>query len=163
MGWFERRRQKRISLIAAEVARHLIPTAPGHEDAISTLKVLNELSKMRLESEKLALDAEIERIKATAEDRKDERDYQRKMKEADRARRAAASDSMRNLRKMRGKKLGGGIPEQYATCEDCRAALEGRKPAHNNDMVRHGEQRHADWLRNYHTLSTGTSHAAPAN
>jgi hypothetical protein len=111
--------------------------------------VLNELAKLRLDAEKFALEAEIARIKATAEERALERkerleaiEEAKKDRQAAREARRAAALKMQEFRRQGKNGKLAGVPPFAATCEDCRAALEGRKPTHTNDMFRHHSQSH---------------------
>jgi len=148
VGWFQRRRERRQAEIQKAVALAIAASKPP-DDALNALNILTEIGKLRLESEKIALNAEIERIKATAADRQEERDYERKHKLEVREAKVEAARKARELRAAGGgfagrlRKLGvTEIPPFAQSCEDCRAAIEGRKPAHNNDMFEHASQRH---------------------
>lgn len=61
---------------------------------------------------------------------------------------AAASIEARKARKGANLARGGWeIPSFVASCEDCRAILANRQPAHSQDMIRHAAEQHLEQLQ----------------
>ena len=164
MGWFKNRRLRRLREQAEMLAPLLAPAKPQNEELLSMVQIINELSKGRLEVMKEESRVELERLKLTAEDRKAEREEERERKQKLKEFRASQAAWAREHRlgKTKGKAALSGIPAAISSCEDCRAALEGRAPSHTNHMFRHHADNHPEWLR-AHYESQGIKNAAVSN
>lgn len=138
MGWISRRRARRSAELAAAVAAALREGQSQESAPITLLKVVNEITDIQLKRFKLEEELDIKRLEATAADREADRKEIRDQKERAKAARAQAAEHARDVRK-RGSTLRsiGSGPQFMADCEDCRAGLEGRQPAHNRDMIKH--------------------------
>jgi hypothetical protein len=116
---------------------------PNPEQTLSIFKVLDGLAKSRLELEREQMNHELKRLELEGAQKIKEIEA----REAARVKRKALledmASNMRELRKKRGDKLGGGVlPTFIRTCEDCRAWLDGRAPSHTVDMFNHAKMRH---------------------
>jgi hypothetical protein len=149
MKWLERWRESRkVAKQRSAPAQESPPTSI--QEHVSVGSILTEIERNRLEYEKLASETRIAELKATAEDRKDERDYQRKLKEEDRERKRKAAADMRQRRAdnpngYKKKGTGNAIPAGAANCVDCIALMTTgsvSNRASTRDMIRHATERH---------------------
>lgn len=139
------------------VAGALEAAKPKVSDQLEMTQVINELNKGRLEVMKEETRLELERLKINADDRRADREWELKHKADIRAAKAEAATKARavraEIRANGGRRvnhaLSGGVPAEVASCEDCQAALQGRRPAHNNDMWTHNKNGHPAWLKAY--------------
>jgi len=144
--WFAKRKRARRLLEALARAEAIARPIPNPaDDPVSVHSVLNDLAKVRLESEvalaKIAVDEKL----ALSEERKEIRAEQRLERDKNReARQKAAANAreQRALKRAGGQSAAGDIPPFANNCEDCRAKLEHRDRAHTRDMIRHAEQQH---------------------
>jgi hypothetical protein len=140
MGLFANRRKRKAAELADMVAAAIRAAAPPPtETPLTLIGILTELTKMDLDRKRLDNELEIRRIQATHQDRENARE----------ARRIAAANARDVVAKKREQKflpvIGNWVPDM--ACEDCRAGIEGRKPAHERDMVRHAT--HLNQFRAY--------------
>jgi hypothetical protein len=141
--WFQRWRERRarIDAEAAEaISRSQEPPRPTTLDFISRIETL-KLATLEAESKiKLA------ELAASAEERAEARDWARKEREAERARKAKAAEIMRERRKAGGQRVGGhALPPAAQNCDDCRAIAQFgdvTRRATTKDMIRHATQHH---------------------
>src|SRR5208337_2545610 len=107
-------------------------------------QILNEVGKSSIERQRLENEIEIERLKSKRETDREDREFTAKHKIEVREARAEAARKAREAIKYRkrGVTVSGGIPPFALNCEECRALLEGRKPAHTTDMEKHAVQQH---------------------
>jgi hypothetical protein len=150
MGWWQKWRERSAARAEAR-SRSQTPSqeSPPKDLAqhVSVNSILDSIEKSRLEFAKLEWEHKIAELNATADERRDEREYQRKLKEKDRERKEKAAQTMREIRARGG--VGGrkksnvrSLPPFATSCEDCRAKADGRPRTHTADMIRHAEQRH---------------------
>lgn len=129
MGWLRRRRERRTVELAAAIASAMARSKPAQEDPVTLVGILSELARMDLDRKRLDNELEMKRIQSTHADREAAREA--RSKAASDARDAIKRRKLQNLLPV----IGNWVPD--AVCEDCRAGLEGRQPAHNRDMIRH--------------------------
>jgi hypothetical protein len=149
--WKAARRARRIAAMRRE-AREAEAPVPV-EEHVSVNTILSEIERNRLELTKLEFQNKIEELKATAAERAEQREYDRKEREKEKERRIQNAERMREARKNAGK---GPLPRgpravpATSDCADCIAILTtGSKQnrAHANDMLRHARERHDDWFK----------------
>jgi hypothetical protein len=152
MGWLQKRRERKARALAEAcriaVAQMQAPVDPKAE-ALDMLKLINELGRGRLEVIKLDNELERERLRMEAEDRKLRRQEEQEQKEKDRARREKQAIEAREARarekihrSVKGRVKTTDLDAEMANCEDCIAAIEGRKERHTFDMLKHAEHGH---------------------
>lgn len=143
MGWLKKWRERRARLVgnSASGASRSAEQEPPLSQILSVNQVLTEIAKTRLDLERAQATTELELMKMRLEEKKVEAQARVEERERDRERRAKAAERTREWNRAhpgkRSLKHGGDLPPFMLQCEDCRAALEGRKPHHNNDMVKH--------------------------
>jgi hypothetical protein len=140
MGFFANRRARKTRELVAAVMAAIEASKPRVEESPQTLVgILTELTKMDLDRKRLDNELEIKRLEATHADREAARG----------ARRAASLYAREQLAKRKAQGvlpvIGNWVPDLQ--CEECRAGLEGRKPAHERDMIRHAT--HLNHFRSY--------------
>lgn len=139
-GYFQARRARRAAEIAGMIRSVLAERAPKIGEQIQLAEVLNTLNVGRLKVVELEQAGDLKRLEielAEAERRRDREAKNRTNREN-----GLAAARERNPKNQKGRlRL---APAAFMhTCEECRAALENRKAAHNNDMFRHATQGHA--------------------
>jgi len=140
--WLEHRHRSRTKLGTDRPTSQEQPP-PTPADFVSIHSILDGFTRVRLEEMKVASELRIAELKATAEERAEEKRFERELRLKRKEIKEAAAASMRELRAARGEKLGGGVlPTFIRDCEDCRAFLDNRSPAHTRDMERHATMRH---------------------
>ena len=121
------------------------PPAPPISEAIDALKIINEITKGRLELEKAQLEADLKRLEVTQKERLAEIEIRIKQKERDQKIREA---NAANMREVRAKQLNRNIKldqrdlDTIGGCEECASRIEGRKAKHTDHMLRHAQERH---------------------
>lgn len=122
-----------------------MPEAPPAEppDHVSVASILDSIEKNRLEYSKLEWEHKIAELNATSDERKEEREYQRKLKSEERERKRKAAEHAREVRAAGGNPRRGpkAVPAMR-DCEDCMAKVEGRNRHHTRDMYRHAKEQH---------------------
>ncbi len=139
-AWFNRWRQMRRLKALAKMRRLAKAAAPPAESVDFKMQTINEIEKNNLARMELESKIKLAELAATAEERKEDREYERKRKEKEREFRAQQAATMRERRKGGGRRLpsrGDDLPLEMQTCEDCQAALQGRAPGHNLHMILH--------------------------
>ena len=158
MGWWKRWRERRQrSLTTARDSDPRAQESPSIEleRHVSVNAILSDIEKSRLEYQRLEHEFKIEELKATAEERKEEREWARKQKEKERELRRVASEKMKEARRTnpnygRPRKNQQQAFPEASNCLDCIAILttgsvENR--ANSRDMLRHVRENHAAMLQ----------------
>ena len=145
-GWYQRWKQAREARFVRIVAKAFAPPPPPRiSDSVDALKIINEVTKGRLELEKVQLEADLKRLEVTQKERLFEIELRLKQKERDEKIRQSNSEKMRVVRshqKNRNLSLGERDQEIIGGCEECASRLEGRKAKHTDHMYRHASERH---------------------
>ena len=162
MGWWKRWREWRAARLSARALEHTTGRGAAQESPsielerhVSVNAILSEIEKSRLEYQRLEHEFKIEELKATAEERKEEREWARKQKEKERELRRVASEKMKEARRTnpaygRPRKNQQQAFPEASNCLDCIAILttgsvENR--ANSRDMLRHVKENHAAMLQ----------------
>lgn len=153
-AWLEKRRARRFAALRRAARAHPQPIPQpengselADQQPLSVHAILAEIERNELERARVNSAIKLAELQATAEERREERDYKRAEKEKERTRRAQQSQWMREQRqKQKNARTAGAnvqsLPPFAATCEDCRARLENRPRNHTQDMIRHAQQQH---------------------